>query len=278
MNITELSLRRLSLVLCASLAGCIITASDDDDVGDGTDGGDDVVSVTIADDGEVTGMTSSIDESGESADSADDTTTGPSGDCSDNLIMDPGFEAGTPSTAWTEDSATFGTPICDAACTDDPGAVPYMGDWWAWFGGVEEAESASVEQTVTIAVADSAVLSFRFSINASAGTGDDEFAVIVDETAVFMVTDAEVDDFDGYTHVDVDLTDFADGNAHRIRFASDHPGTGLSNFFLDEVHLVTCTDTASDSSGSEGETGTTAADGSSTGTEGDTTTDGGSSS
>lgn len=278
---SSLLLRSFPFALSACLAGCILTTSGEDDGGqdgDDTGGDDDSASDGVDDDGVSVGDDSPVDESGDDDSSADDGTTGPSGDCSDNLITDPSFEAGSPSTAWTEESLTFGTPICDASCTEDPGAEPYSGDWWAWFGGVEDPESASVTQDVTIAAADSAVLSFRFSINAAAGTGDDEFAVVVDGTSVWMATDAEMSDYDGYTHVDVDLTDFADGGSHTIRFASDHPGTGLTNFFLDEIHLVTCSDAGTESSGG-GESETTAADGSTTGSaDGESTTEDGSSS
>jgi hypothetical protein len=284
MNITESFVRPWSVALCAALAGgCIITSNGDDDAGQDATDGDDDSSVSVDDDGPNTLDDGSDGESGDpTVDDTgdDDTTTGPPGDCSENLVLDPGFEAGTPSDVWTEQSATFGTPICDAECTDDANAGPYEGAFWAWFGGLEEPESASLAQTVTIPAAEAAELAFRFSINASTDTGDDTFEVLIDDMVVFMVSDAEMDDYADYTRVAIDVTEFADGAQHTIRFASDHPGhegTGLiTNFFLDSVSVVSCNETAVDSSGSDGGS-STAADDSGTDTGTDSSSDGGSS-
>jgi hypothetical protein len=261
------------LLLAPLFGGCLITTNSDDtnDTSPSDTSGDGGTSLssfsaTITDGG----SSGVADESGGSE---GETTAGPTGDCSDTKIVDGGFEAGTPSTAWTEMSEQFGTPICDVGCTEDEGAVPYAGDWFAWFGGVAEAEHASVNQTVTID-GTSAFLAFRFEINASGGMGDDVFSVTIDGTSVFMASDAEIADFSGYTPVSIDVSTFADGADHVVEFRSDFPGTGLSNFFLDEVSLVTCTEGA-DSSGSGGST--TAADSGSSGTGTGTGTDSGSS-
>lgn len=283
MNITG-SFARLSVLLGLGLGlagGCILTTSEDTATGNGTGGDDDDSDPdsASADDGS-TGL---VDESGaddngpDSNDGTDEGTTGPSGDCTEN-VLDPGFEVGTPSDDWTEASEVFGTPICDLSCTEDEGAAPYEGDWWAWFGGVEEPESASVSQDVTIAAADNIVLSFRFSINASAGTGDDIFRVLVDDAEVFMATDAEMSDFDGYTRVDIDLTAMGDGAVHNIRFESSHAGTGLTSFFVDNVSLLTCDEGGDGSTDGGSDSGSTAADSTDGGsTDTGSTGDGGSS-
>jgi hypothetical protein len=271
MKFTE-SLYPLSVVVCATLGGgCILTTNGEDDgnqdgESDGDDDSLDDPSAPDDDDGSGESLTDPDGTDG-TGDDTDDGTTGPSGECSANLVMDPGFEAGSQGTAWAQASTTFGTPICNADCTDDANAGPFEGEYWAWFGGLEEMEAASLTQSITIPAAENALLSFRFAINATTGTGDDEFVVTVDGTNVFMVTDAEMDDYADYTHVDVDLTAYADGAAHTIRFESDHPGhpdTGLiTNFFLDKVSLVTCSASGTDS----GDSGSsTAADDTSTGT------------
>ncbi len=282
MKFTE-SLFPLSVVVCATLGGgCILTTNGDDDGnqdGETGDDGDDDVDPSL-DDGSDESPTAPDGTDGSDDDPSDDGTTGPSGDCTENLVMDSGFEAGTPSSAWDETSTTFGTPICDADCTDDANAGPFEGEFWAWFGGLEEPEAASLTQSITIPPGESAVLSFRFAINATTGTGDDEFVVTVDGTTVFMVTDAEMDDYPDYTHVDVDVTQFADGAAHTVRFESDHPGhpdTGLiTNFFLDKVSLSSCNGTGTDTGDSGSSDSTTAAD-TSTGGSDSGSTDAGSS-
>ncbi len=193
------------------------------------------------------------------------TTDGPMGDCSDNLVLDPGFEAGSPNDSWEESSMVFETPICDAGCTDEKGAEPFAGTYWAWFGGVEdEPETASLSQTIIINP-DMAFLSFQFQIRSGAGTGDDVFTVDLDGDTVFMVTDLDMEDYDSYSLVELDISDWADGGAYELVFSSSHAGTGLSSFFVDEVSLVSCTEETGTGSGTTVGQDTTA------GTDSDTT-------
>lgn len=250
-------------------AGCIITTGGSNDESGGTDSVSDSQTTNPFTTGDSTGQVTSAD-SGD--DSAGSTTDGPVGECSSSLIADGGFEGGTPSDVWTESSTNFNTPICDASCTDDPGAGPYAGDWYAWYGGSEGAfEEAAVSQSMVID-GETAYLSFRFSINDSGGTGSDVFVAQIDDTVVFMVTDLDTG-FDGYTPVSIDVSDFADGGEHTVTFTAAITGDGLTNFFLDQTELVTCT-SGSDStgtgvdssgSGSSGDSGTGTTDGSSSG-------------
>ena len=218
------------------------------------------------------------DPSGSSSDGGDDPP--PADDppiddgyvCGDNLLGDGGFEAGSPSTAWAESSDVFGTPLCDGACTEDAGAAPFEGDWFVWFGGLEEPETASVSQTFT-ATGDAAFLFFMFEINAAAGAGDDILSVRIDDTEVFMASDAEWEDFDTYREVGIDISDFADGEPHTLTIEASFPGTGLSNFFIDDVYVEACEDTSGDSDSDGGsDTDDTAGDTESGDTDGDTDT------
>jgi hypothetical protein len=265
--------------------GCLITTggTDEDDASasDTEDPSDPSTSLTDP--------TSETITDSATSDSVGETTGTPEGECTDNILLDGGFEGGTPSAAWTEMSINFETPICDTDCTADPGADPYAGDWYAWFGGIDTApEIASVSQLATID-GETAFLSFRFQINAAAGDGNDFFEVTIDDTTVWLATDAEIDAYAGYTPISVDVSDFADGGAHTITFTGDVLGEGqLTNFFLDEVGLVTCVVGGADTTGSSSDSGTdtsasssdtTAADESSSsdgGSESDSSSDGGS--
>jgi hypothetical protein len=265
----------LPFLMCHLLAaGCLLTTNSDDDDSTVSDTGNNQDSTglnSFSDSGTVDPDSTGSDESD---DSVGESTGVPTGECSETRIVDGGFEAGTPSTAWMEASTQFGTPICDVGCTEDTGAEPYAGTWFAWFGGLAEPEESSVAQTVTLD-GETAFLSFRFEINAAAGTGDDVFEVTLDgATTLFMVTDADVDNYDSYTPISIDISDLVDGAEHLVTFRSTFPGTGLTNFFLDEVALVTCV-AGGGSSSSDSGSGTSAAD--STGTSTDTGTDSGSS-
>ena len=252
MTFSKLSFRPLvgAVGLCLLSTACIINTTDDDD-GTGQSGTDDGTPPATGE--ETPGTTGGEQTDGN--DDTDPTTGGPAGDCSDNIILDPGFENGTPNEDWEEASEVFGSPICDASCTDEEGAEPYMGEYWVWFGGVEEdPETASVTQRVTIDP-DTAFLSFWFQIRSGAGTGDDVFTVSLDGDTLFMVTDMDMPDYSTYTQVDVDVSPWADGGTYELHFESSHAGTGLSSFFVDEVSLVSCsesTETGTDTgSGSE---------------------------
>ena len=69
----------------------------------------------------------------------------------DNVVVDGGFEAGTPNPHWSEASTNFGTPLCDVqGCGTGAGTGPHSGSFWVWFGGIAAYEQGSVSQMVTI--------------------------------------------------------------------------------------------------------------------------------
>lgn len=265
-------LRTPATILCAALLapGCIIASSDDDDLpvdsttGEpGTGGGPGGTTATT------TPSTTSPETTGTSG---DDTTGGFPDDCTDNLVEDGGFEGGTPNAAWEEHSEIFPSLICDASCTEDPGAGPFAGDYFVWFGGLDDTQTdvAWVTQDLEIAPT-TAFLRFRLAISGhEPQAGDNVFAVELDDETVFMVTDIAQPEYEGYQVVDVDVSAFADGETHTLRFVAEFPGTLLTNFFLDEVELVSCDDEGGTSTGTTGTTGDAE---SSTGVVDDTGTD-----
>lgn len=229
-------MRTVSVVGLASSA-CVGTLASSD--GDGTTGGSASASTNV------TTVTAGDSDSGGMLDG-----------CGENLLVDPGFEGGSPSDAWMEDSPLFGTPICSASCTEDVGAGPFVGNWWVWFGGVAEADTPSVRQTVVIPDG-RAMLRFGFSINAGAGTGNDVFSVRVDEETQIAVSDAEVAAYGGWRIVELDISSFADGGEHTLELSANITGVGVTNFFVDEVELLACDEVSGTSSG--GSTSTTSA-------------------
>lgn len=249
---------------------CIIT--DDDDDGGINDGGESGNPPATTGQPNTTG---SVDDSG--TDAGTDAGTGDEV-CQDaeNVVSEPGFEEGPDTAAWTVTSEVFDTVICDAGCTDEGGAEPYAGDYWVWFGGLEEGdppENAIVEQDVTIPADDEAQLSFWFQIRSGAGTGDDVFSVdMVDGDIVdnlWMVTDLDMPSYsDQYRRIDLDVTPWADGGTYTLRFSTSIQNNGLTSFFLDEVELVACSAEAGTSTGMATEGADTTAG--STGTTGDT--------
>lgn len=255
MTISAVSLRTLAGAVALGLLApaCIITTSEDDGDVEETGGDDDTPPSTT---GLPSDGTTAVPD-GTTGEPGDDTTGGTPEVCPDaeNLVLDPGFEGGTPSPAWTEASELFGTPICDIACQaeGETGAAPNGGDWWVWFGGLEMPDTASVSQVITISP-DMAYLSFYFQVRSGAGTGDDTFTATLGGDTVFMATDLDRADYDGYERVDIDVSQWADGGSYELVFAANITGNGLTSFFLDDVSLVACGDEGGTETGTTGET------------------------
>lgn len=154
------------------------------------------------------------------------------------ILSDGSFEDGPAGTDWQASSAVFGGLVCDVAtCGISSGTGPKSGAFWAWFGGAPSGDQASLEQTITLPQAGIYTLRFEFEHPTSSGNGLDFFKVTIDGTELFRLTDGEP----GYTvygTVSADLTSYADGGNHTLRFYSEVSGVGgLTNFFVDDVSI-----------------------------------------
>lgn len=156
------------------------------------------------------------------------------------LVQDGGFEAGIVPTYWAQTSTNYGTPICDASCG---GAGPRTGTYWTWFGGAgSAAEAASVEQTGTIEAGPKA-LNFYVWWSSSISAPPDPaatFNVKIDGNTIFSLTPATAGDYNaGYTLVSVDISTYADGNSHTLRFEGSNAAAAAStNIHLDDISIV----------------------------------------
>jgi hypothetical protein len=160
-------------------------------------------------------------------------------DPSVDVVLDGGFEAGSPNPFWTEFSTNFGTPLCTVAlCGTGTGTGPHAGEWWAWFGGIAAYENATMSQSVTIGNSGAASLSFWVEQFVCSGDASDYLEVNIDGNQVW-VTDATDPACGvlGYRQVTIDVSAYADGGAHTLEFNSEVFGTGNTNFFVDDVVL-----------------------------------------
>ncbi|MBK9119984.1 MAG: hypothetical protein IPM18_10365 [Phycisphaerales bacterium] len=156
-----------------------------------------------------------------------------------NVVADGSFEGGSPNASWAEASSNFGSPLCTRAlCTSNPAFNPQDGLWWAWFGGIEGvSETGSLEQVVTIPAQPPALLTFYLQIPNASGNGVDFFTASIDGNVVFSALESDAPSYAEYTLVTVDVSAYANGGTHTLRFDSTTTGTGLTNFFLDNVAL-----------------------------------------
>ena len=152
-----------------------------------------------------------------------------------DIVQDGSFEEGTPNPFWTEGSVAFGTPLCTVTdCGMGGGTGPFDGDWWAWFGGTAAGDEGFVEQDLVIP-SGTASLSFYLEIPvAVAAPGF--MNVLIDGEEVFSVTEVDQPAYATYQEVVIDVSDYADGGTHTLRFESTTSSDG--NFFVDLVSIV----------------------------------------
>lgn len=156
------------------------------------------------------------------------------------LVQDGSFEAGFVSTYWAQTSTNFGTPLCDSSCG---GVGPRTGDYWAWFGGAgTAAETGSLEQSGVIATGPK-TLNFYIWWSSSVDAPPDPaatFNVKIDGNTVFTLTPATAATYSTeYTLASVDISAYADGNSHTLRFESSNAAaSGSTNIHLDDIEIV----------------------------------------
>jgi len=160
-----------------------------------------------------------------------------------SYIIDGGFEQRTAigsSPVWITSSDNFGrrpgTPIffCGQEICE---IEPHSGESYVWFGRVNSQETAYVEQYLTIP--DDTTLSFWLKMSkVGSTTGKDFMQVKIDDSELFRVTDADTSRYLDYTQVTVDLSPYADGKSHKLRFYSEVFGSGITHFFIDDVVLT----------------------------------------
>jgi hypothetical protein len=155
-------------------------------------------------------------------------------------VQDGTFEAGAPWPAWpVQTSTNFGTPICDTL-TCGTMVPPDAGTNWAWFGGAVAAETATLGQTITIPPGPFLFVHFRMRIQGVTTPFTDTLTVRVDGNTVATFVEPPTAE-PAYTDRYVNVTAFANGGAHALLFSYNGPTTGVANFLVDNVDLLTCT-------------------------------------
>ncbi|MBN2002891.1 MAG: carboxypeptidase regulatory-like domain-containing protein [Anaerolineae bacterium] len=144
------------------------------------------------------------------------------------LIRDGGYELGTPNPYWQEYSSGGYRIIYDEA--------PRTGVYSAWHGGAYNERSA-ITQTVTIPIG-TAELSFWLYLGAYTSDADDWMTAGMDGNTLFTVRGNQRGSYASWTRVALNVSAYADGGAHALHFNSYNDGSSRSNFFVDDVTLV----------------------------------------
>jgi hypothetical protein len=155
-------------------------------------------------------------------------------------VLDGTFEGGSPWPQWTVQTSTnFGTPICDTL-TCGTTVPPFAGTNWAWFGGAVAVESATLGQTITIPPGPFLFVRFRLRVQGVTSPFTDTLDVRVDGNSLTTFVEPPTPEAT-YTERYVNVTAFANGGAHALLFSYNGPTTGVANFLVDNVELLTCT-------------------------------------
>lgn len=158
------------------------------------------------------------------------------------LIFDGGFEDGSPSEAWRE-QCSLGLPIiCNSMlCGEPPEGGAYEGDWMAWFGrGTQEEEESFVSQYFLLPPG-SAELSFYLRIPVREGNVGDSFRILLDSVPLLTIPRKEFPEFYPYRYMTYDLSAFADGDFHTLRFEGIFgPADGETYIYVDNVSVISC--------------------------------------
>lgn len=154
------------------------------------------------------------------------------------MIQDGGLELGINATPWAQTSTNFDTPLCTLSlCGGTVG--PRTGNWYAWFGGTSSAETATLTQTKAIS-AGPKLLSFYLRWG-SAPDPAATFKVTLDGTVIFALTGATSSPYAGaYTRAAIDVSAYADGAAHVLKFelVSAGGGGGATSVYVDDIALT----------------------------------------
>ena len=124
--------------------------------------------------------------------------------------------------------------LCDVVgCGDGGGtAGARTGNYWAWMGGTSNPETSWIEQTVTVPNSPERHLNFWMWMGSVESSSQLEVKVDGNVVASYPTVLES-----GYVQRSVDLSDYADGGSHTIRFELVLPGDGNVNVSLDDITL-----------------------------------------
>lgn len=148
-----------------------------------------------------------------------------------NLLVNPGFESR--STGWTR------TPD---VITNDPGATPRTGTYYAWLDGYGTSHTDVLSQPVTIPAASTAKLSFYLRIRSAdtTSTAHDtlKVQVISGNTTTTLARYSNLNKGTGYVVRSVNLGDYT-GQTVTVKFLGVEDSSAATSFLIDDTSLKT---------------------------------------
>ncbi|MFM7078866.1 MAG: T9SS type A sorting domain-containing protein, partial [Bacteroidota bacterium] len=134
--------------------------------------------------------------------------------------------------------------LCDVAgCGNGGGTGPRTGTYWSWFGGIAAFEESSIEQSFGPIASNNDLTLYFWLEQPECDSPDDFLKVVVDSDTLFATTgSSNLCGQIGYSLQSVNLSAYADGQAHTLTFFSRIYGanSGVSSFFVDDISLLAC--------------------------------------
>ncbi|MBK8304668.1 MAG: carboxypeptidase regulatory-like domain-containing protein [Chloracidobacterium sp.] len=160
-------------------------------------------------------------------------------------VRDGSFEltnSGGGNPYWGSTSQLRGTALCGLVrCGISPTSAPRKGDAWVRFAGSTggPAEQASISQSVALPAGGAAVLAYYLRMGYVNPPGATLLNVRLDGVLIQSISESSVADLE-YVKRTVDLTPYADGGQHLLRFEFSQPGGAtLDIFSIDDVSVST---------------------------------------
>lgn len=155
-------------------------------------------------------------------------------------VVDGGFEASYDvgsnyiNDDWRVSDSIFVSPICKVGgCGENTSfGAPRSGSHWVYFGATPSANTAFVQQKVVLP--NTHALQLQYYVWASFSGAAATFTLSIDGTVVDSLPAGVTA---GYVLRSVDLTAYADGAVHKLRFDYSKPAGGFADLNLDDVEL-----------------------------------------
>ena len=149
-----------------------------------------------------------------------------------NLLANPGFESGA--TSWTQTAGVI---------TNDAGAAPRTGAYYAWLDGYGTTHTDSVSQSVAIPAAASATLSFYLRIASDETTTSTAYdtlkvQVISGSTTSTLATYSNLNKGTAYVARSLNLSAYA-GKTVTVKFLGVEDSSAATSFLVDDTSLTT---------------------------------------
>ncbi len=157
----------------------------------------------------------------------------------EQLFQDPSLEATVDfeNDFWASTDSLGGVSFCDSTCDNAGEFVARTGEWFAWFGGWDEANVASLSQSVVLPAGSPRWLNY-WMVNQIGGDSSASLKLSIDGNLVSTIAPASGGSDWALSSFEIP-SQYLDGQSHAIRFdwSANAPGGVIGGAMLDDITL-----------------------------------------